>query len=100
MVELSSGLAIRKTIVCDFIKPSPFEIIPDLAPIDSVLRRVHAEDIAEEFQGSLPVPVEVRQHLANIEMTLGAETAGIQQDVSWNRNSVDRAADIDVRKIE
>ena len=33
-------------------------------------------------------------------MTLGAESTRIQQDIARNRDAVDGAADVDVRKVE
>src|SRR5207249_11973027 len=70
------------------------------AAVDSIFRRVHAKNVAKKFESSFPVPVEVCQHLANIEVALAAESPCIEQNVARNRHAVDGAADVDIRKVK
>ena len=86
--------------MCDFVKPPLFEIVSNLAAVDTILGGVHPKNVAEELKRSLSVPVEVGQHLANIEMALRAESPCIEQDVARNRHTVDGAPDVDIRKIK
>src|SRR6185295_15158869 len=99
-IELPGRLAIRQTVAGDVVQfPGPVEF-PHLASADAVLRRWHTEDFTEEFQSALLITIEVGKDLANIEVAVGGKPARIEEDVAWNRNTQNGAADIDIRKIE
>ena len=86
--------------MCDFVKPSGFEIIADLAAVNPIFGRMHTENFAKEFECSFAVALEIRQNFAHVEVPFRAEAAGIEQDVAGNGNAGDRTANIDVWKIE
>src|SRR5262245_18883220 len=100
LIELPSGFTIRKTVMRDFLEPSLFEIIADFAAVDAVFRRMHSEDFAEEFERPLAVPFKIRQNFAHVEMPLAREAARVEQQIARNRHPHNRAADVDVWKIE
>ena len=100
LIQIAGRFAIRKAIMGDFIETALLEIIADFAAVDAVFRGLDSEDLAEKFERALLVAFEIRENLAHIEVTLGAEPACIEQEVPRNRNSHDGAPDIDIRKIE
>ena len=86
--------------MCNFLKPALLEVIADFAAINSVFGGIHAENLAKELERSLPVTLEIRKDLPDIEVPLGAEPAGIEKYVSRNGDAHDGAADVDVGKIK
>src|SRR6516162_5711697 len=100
LIELACRFTIRKTIMCDFVQASLFEVISDFAAVDSVFWRENTENLTEEFQSPFSIALEVCQYFTDIEMTFGAEAACVQKDVAGDRHAHNRAPDVDVRKIE
>src|SRR5262249_8141731 len=68
--------------------------------VNSVFWRVDSEDFTEKFQCSFSITFEIRKNLTYIEVPLRAEPARVEQKITWNRHTHDRATNINVWKVE
>src|SRR5437867_1752732 len=100
LIQLAGSPAVGNAITSDFVEAALLEIVSDFAAVDAVLRGVDAEDLAKKLESSLPVPLKVGEDLANVEVPLGTEPSGVEDQVAGNWHAHDRAADVDVWEIE
>src|SRR5438094_612705 len=100
LIQFAGSPAIGKTVMRDFIKPALLEIIGDFASVDSILRGIHAKDLAKKLEGPFPVSIKIGENFANIEVPFGAESPGIEDQVARNRHAHNRAPNVDVWEVE